>query len=77
MTMTTSNGRSMYPWVVLGLLTAFWGLVGLNRVGIGFVLPAIRDEFGLAFWQAGLLISGTSLTWAITSWVSGWLSDHY
>lgn len=75
--MTTSNGRSMYPWVILGLLTAFWGLVGLNRVGIGFVLPAIRDEFGLAFWQAGLLVSGTSFTWAITSWLSGWLSDHY
>jgi predicted MFS family arabinose efflux permease len=71
------TGRPAYPWVVLGLLTAFWGVVGLNRIGISFIFPIIVPEFHMAFWQAGLLISGTSLTWAISTWGSGWLSDHF
>jgi predicted MFS family arabinose efflux permease len=71
------SGRSAYPWVLLGLLTAFWGLVGLNRIGISFIFPIIVPQFHMALWQAGLLISGTSLTWAISTWVSGWLSDHF
>jgi predicted MFS family arabinose efflux permease len=66
-----------HPWVVLGLLTGFWGLVGLNRLGISYLFPIIVPEFHMAYWQASLLISGTSLTWAISSWLSGWLSDHY
>ena len=66
-----------HPWLVLGLLTAFWGLVGLNRLGISYLFPIIVPEFHMAYWQASLLISGTSATWAITSWLSGWLSDRY
>ncbi|MQA97417.1 MAG: MFS transporter [Streptosporangiales bacterium] len=65
------------PWLVLGLLTAFWGLVGLNRLGIAYLFPVIVPEFGMAYWQASLLISGTSLAWAVSSWVSGLLSDRY
>jgi MFS family permease len=64
-------------WIVLALLTGFWGLVGLNRLGIAYLFPVIVPEFHMADWQAGLLISGTSLTWAISSWGSGWLSDRY
>jgi MFS family permease len=30
----------------------------------------------MALWQAGLLISGTSVTWAFSSWFGGWLSDN-
>jgi MFS family permease len=66
-----------HPWVVLALLTGFWGLVGLNRLGITYLFPVIVPEFHMAYWQASLLISGTSLTWAFSSWLSGWLSDHY
>ncbi|MBO0874728.1 MAG: MFS transporter [Pseudonocardia sp.] len=65
------------PWVVLGLLTGFWGLVGLNRIGITYLFPVIVPEFHMAYWQASLLISGTSFAWAFSSWLSGWLSDHY
>lgn len=66
-----------HPWLVLGLLTAFWGLVGLNRLGISYLFPIIVPEFHMAYWQASLLISGTSATWAVTSWLSGWLADRY
>ncbi|WP_395109966.1 MFS transporter [Actinomadura sp. SCN-SB] len=65
------------PWLVLGLLTAFWGLVGLNRLGISYLFPVIIPEFGMTYTQASLLISGTSLAWAFSSWLAGWLSDRH
>jgi predicted MFS family arabinose efflux permease len=68
---------SRYQWVLIGLLTGFWGLVGINRLGIGYLLPAIVKPFHMSQLQAGLLISGTSFTWAFSSWASGWLSDRY
>ena len=72
-----SSRPSVYPWVLLGLLTAFWGMVGLNRVGISYLFPILNDVFDLAYWQTGLLVSGTSFTWAFASWGSGWLGDRY
>jgi MFS family permease len=66
-----------YEITILALLTLFWGCVGLNRFGIGLIFPLIVPEFHLAGWQVGLLISGTSVTWAISSWVGGFLSDRH
>lgn len=66
-----------YKWTLLGLLTAFWGLVGVNRLGITVVLPSIAKEFHTSQFQLALLITGTSVTWAISSWGSGWLADRF
>src|SRR5437763_522082 len=66
-----------YEPVLVGLLVLFWGVVGLNRLGIGIVFPRIVPEFHLSLTQAGLLISGTSVTWAVSSWAGGWLSDRH
>lgn len=72
------NQRSTrYEYSILALLVLLWGIVGLNRVGIGFIFPHIVPEFHMALWQAGLLISGTSVTWAFSSWIGGWLSDRH
>lgn len=65
------------PWLVLTLLTLFWGLVGLNRLGISYLFPIIVPAFHMSNAQASLLISGTSATWAISTWGSGWLSDRF
>lgn len=65
-----------YEIYLMVLLVLFWGCIGLNRVGIGFIFPKIVPEFHMALWQAGLLISGTSITWAFSSWIGGWLSDN-
>jgi hypothetical protein len=65
-----------YEWTLVISLALVFGFVGLNRAGIGFVMPPIVQEFHLEFWQAGLLISGTSLTWAIAAWLSGSISDR-
>jgi MFS family permease len=68
---------SRYRWVLLGLLVGFWGLVGINRLGIQFLFPFLRKDFHLSVTQISLLVAGTSLTWAFSSWASGWLSDRY
>ncbi|HSR22023.1 MAG TPA: MFS transporter [Candidatus Eisenbacteria bacterium] len=68
---------SRYQWALLGLLTGFWGLVGINRLGIQFVFPFIVPLFHLSVTQVSLLVTGTSFTWAFSSWASGWLSDRY
>jgi MFS family permease len=66
-----------YRWILLALLVGFWGLVGINRLGIQFLFPFIIRDFRLNVTQVSLLVSGTSLTWAFSSWASGWLSDRY
>lgn len=66
-----------YESKIMVLLVLLWGVVGLNRVGIGFIFPKIVPEFHMQLWQAGLLISGTSVTWAFSSWIGGWLSDRH
>src|SRR5437660_1366982 len=66
-----------YPFILVGLLFGFWGLVGVNRLGIQFLFPFIVKDFRLNLTQVSLLVSGTSATWAISSCLSGWLSDRY
>lgn len=66
-----------YEFILMALLVLFWGSVGLNRVGIGVIFPEIVPEFHLAYWQTSMLVAGTSVTWALSSWVGGWLSDRY
>ncbi len=68
---------SRYHLGLLGLLTGFWGLVGINRLGIQFVFPFIVPQFHLSTTEVSLLVTGTSFTWAFSSWASGWLSDRY
>ena len=66
-----------YEYSIVALLLLFWGIVGLTRVGLGAIFPYIVPEFHMAYWQAGLLVSGTSITWAFSSWIGGWLSDRF
>lgn len=75
--MTTAARPRRYEFMLLALLVLLWGSVGLNRIGIGLIFPQLRAEFGMPNWQASLLISGTSVTWAFASWAGGWLSDRY
>jgi MFS family permease len=69
------RGRAWELTLVISLALV-WGYVGLNRTGIGFLLPPIVDELHLEFWQASLLISGTSATHALAAWLGGVLSDR-
>jgi MFS family permease len=65
-----------YGWVVTILLALMWGGVGLNRLGIAYLMPKIVPQFHLALWQVGIIISGLSMTWAISSYVGGYYADR-
>jgi predicted MFS family arabinose efflux permease len=74
----SSRGRVIsYEFTITALLILFWGSVGLNRIGIGIIAPYIKPEFGLSNFQIGFLVSGTAVTWSLSSWGGGWLSDRY
>ena len=74
--MPPSRPSAAYELYIMVLLVLFWGCIGLNRAGLGFIFPSIIPEFHMEMWQAGLLISGTSITWAFSSWIGGWVSDN-
>src|SRR5581483_10146834 len=63
-------------WATVIAMTLIWGFVGLNRVGISYLFPILRPLFHLNLTQVGLLISGTSITWAFSTLIGGYLSDH-
>lgn len=66
----------VYEWTIVLLLMLMWGVVGLNRIGIAYLFPILVPRFHLAYWQVGLLLSGTSVTWALSTWFGGNLSDR-
>jgi predicted MFS family arabinose efflux permease len=72
----TKIRRRAWDLSLVFALALVWGYVGLNRTGIGFLLPPIVDELHLEFWQASLLISGTSATHALAAWLGGSVSDR-
>ena len=75
--MQNGSRRELARELVLVIsLALMFGFVGLNRAGIGYVMPPIVQEFRLEYWQAGLLVAGTSLGWAISAWLSGCVSDR-
>ncbi|MGD0488549.1 MAG: MFS transporter [Syntrophorhabdales bacterium] len=61
---------------ILLLLVLMWGVVGLERMVMGFVLPGVQKDFGLNYAQSGAVIAIFALAWAIGTWVMGSLSDY-
>lgn len=72
--MERTTGRE---YLIVILLMLMWGVVGLNRIGIAYLFPILVPLFHMAYWQTGLLLSGTSVTWAFSSWLGGNLSDRW
>jgi MFS family permease len=61
---------------ILLLLVLMWGVVGLERMVMGFVLPGVQKDFGLNYSQCGMVIAIFGLAWAIGTWTMGSLSDY-
>lgn len=62
-------------WTGVILLALTWGFVALNRIGIAFLFPYIKPAFHLNYAEVGLLLSGTSATWALSALFGGFLGD--
>jgi MFS family permease len=65
-----------YSTRILLLLVCSWGMVGLERMVIAFVMPGIQQDFKLNYTQVGMIISAFGFAWAIGTWAMGSLSDY-
>lgn len=66
-----------YEWSIVVLLAVLFGVVGLDRLVIVYLFPVLMPELGLNNTQAGAIASVLALTWAISTWVLGSLSDRF
>ncbi|HGO6127051.1 TPA: MFS transporter [Burkholderia cepacia] len=66
-----------YEWKMVIFLAVLFGIVGLDRLVIVYLFPVLLPELKLNNTQAGAIASVLALTWAISTWVLGSLSDRY
>lgn len=64
-----------YQFVMVALLSLTFGVVFFDRNALGFLMPFIQPELGLNNAQIGMLASALSLTWAVSAFGIGKLSD--
>jgi MFS transporter, ACS family, hexuronate transporter len=71
----TSNKR--YQWLLIGLLSANFGVVFFDRNAFSFLAPFIQPELHLTNTQIGLIGGAFSFTWALAGLAMGGLSDRF
>ncbi len=65
-----------YEWKIVILLALLHGTLGLDRLVIVYLFPILMPEFGLNNTQAGAITAVLAMTWAVSAWVMGSLSDR-
>jgi predicted MFS family arabinose efflux permease len=69
------NPGRRYQWILVGLLSANFGIVFFDRNAINVLMPFIQPELGISNSAIGALASALSLSWAIAGLCVGRLSD--
>jgi MFS family permease len=69
-------GSNGYQWWLTGLLSLNFGFVLLERNALSFLMPFVQPELGLNNTQVGMLAAGLSLTWALSAFGTGFLTDR-
>lgn len=64
-----------YQYTLIALLSLNFGIVFFDRNAISFLMPFIQPELQLNHTQVGMLVSALSLTWALSAFGLGKLSD--
>lgn len=64
------------PWLLVAVLCAVAGISNIDIFGIGYVAPFIETGLKLDNAEVGLLLSGFWLTFAISSYVTGAVTDR-
>lgn len=64
-----------YQALLVGLLSLNFGILFFDRNALNFLMPFVQPNLGLSDTQVGLLSSGLSLTWAISGFTVGRISD--
>lgn len=68
--------RMSYETRLIVLLTLMFGVVFFDRNAMAYLAPFVAKSLGLNNTQIGMLSSALSLTWAISAYVGGLLSDR-
>lgn len=75
--MSASPATSRYERTLIALLFCTWGTVFLDRMSQLYLAPYIAPEFLLTHEQVGLLASALAITWALSTFFFGALSDRF
>lgn len=67
---------SSYEIKLIVILALLWGIVGIDRLVIVYLFPVLMPELHINNMQAGEIASILSLTWAISAWYLGGVSDR-
>ena len=65
-----------YQIMLVGLLSLNFGILFFDRNALNFLMPFVQPDLGLSNTQVGMLSSALSLTWAISGFLVGRLSDR-
>ena len=65
-----------YENILLAILFATFGFVFFDRLALAFLFPYVSRDLDLDASHLGMLAAGLALTWAITGWAIGALSDR-
>lgn len=65
-----------YQVLLVGLLSLNFGILFFDRNALNFLMPFVQPDLGLSNTQVGMLASALSLTWAISGFLIGRLSDR-
>jgi len=71
-----SQSGSSYEMKLIVILALLWGIVGIDRLVIVYLFPVLMPELHINNMQAGAIASILSLTWAISAWYLGGVSDR-
>lgn len=66
-----------YENLVMLLMGLAFGFVFFDRLALSFLAPFVVPELGLNNTQLGLLAAALALTWAVSGYVFGILSDYF
>lgn len=65
-----------YQALLVGLLSLNFGILFFDRNALSFLMPFVKPDLALTNTQVGLTASALSLTWALSAFIFGALSDR-
>ena len=59
------------------LFCLMFGFIGIQRVVISVIMPVIKEDIGFTFFQQGMIVAITGLTWALGTIIFATIGDRY
>ncbi|MDR2216361.1 MAG: MFS transporter [Nevskiaceae bacterium] len=73
----TTQRNTRYQWLLIGILSANFGVVFFDRNAFAFLTPFIQPDMQLSNTQIGLIAASFAFAWAIAGLFMGSLSDRF